>query len=108
MRFPTRVSVLVVVVAIRSSLRLRCSRGSSLDGLDDVLIAGATAQVAVQTIANLFFGGIRIAFDDLLCGHDHSGRAEAALQAVLVPKRFLHGIEMLARQSFDGEHVRAV
>lgn len=50
-----------------------------------------------------------MAVDNLLCGHDHSRSAESALEAVLVPERFLHGIELaIVCQAFHGYDLRAV
>ncbi len=106
MRLPTRSSVFVVVVAM--VLRYAFARQRS-HGVHDVLVAGAAAQIAVETLADFLVGGVRIALDDLLGGHDHSGRAETALQAVLVPEGFLHGIELAAGgESFDGQDLGAV
>src|SRR5579863_59776 len=79
MRLPTRVSVFVVVVAM-----VLCLRRQGSHGIDDVLVAGAAAQIAFKPLADLFVAGIGIALDDLFGGHDHSGSAETALQAVLV------------------------
>src|ERR1700733_376292 len=103
MRLPTRSSVFVVVVAILCLRRQRSNR------VYDVLVAGAAAQITVETCPDLFVAGAGIALDDLFGGHDHAGRTKPALQAVLVPKGFLHGIQLVAgRDSFDGQHLRAV
>src|SRR6266446_1310669 len=88
-RFPTRVSGLAVVVAIglRSCL---CGRSHRVD---DVLIPGAAAKISLQTVPDFFVGRPRIAVENLLRRHDHAGRAEAALQSVLVPEGLLHRVE---------------
>src|SRR5205085_7710228 len=64
-----------------SRLRTSDSRLLSrvLDGLDDVLVAGAAAQVSIEAVAYLFARGRRVAFEQLRGGHDHAGRAVAAL-----------------------------
>src|ERR1700730_2937951 len=104
---PTKVSVLVIVVAM-VSLRLRLCRGG-FHRVDDVLVAGATAQIAVQAVTDLFLARLGIALDNLLDRHDHAGRAETALQPVLVPKGFLYGVQLaVSRQTFDGENIAAV
>src|SRR5262245_33994227 len=54
------------------------------DGLDDVLVAGAAAEVARQRPAHLFLGRIRVGVQQCLGGHHHPGGAEPALQAVLL------------------------
>src|SRR5262249_31298788 len=65
-----------------------------MDGLDDVLVAGASAQVPLEGQSDLRVRGIRIDLEQIDDGHDHAGGAEAALQAVLLVKRLLHGMEV--------------
>src|ERR1044071_7263880 len=89
MRLPTSVSCLMVVVAILRS----CLGGRGFHGFHDVLIAGASAEIAFQSVADFGFGGVGVAVEQLLGGHDHAGRAEAALQSVVVPERLLHGVQ---------------
>ena len=66
--------------------------GSStlLHGLDNILIAGATAQVALQLLANHLFTGIWMAFAQVNRAHDHSGRAKTALQSAF---KDCHGLQ---------------
>ena len=54
--------------------------------------------------------GCGIAFEDLFRNHDHAGRAEAALEGVLVPEGFLHGVQFAVGggEAFDGEDLRAI
>ena len=54
MRLPTSVSVLVMVVAMAYASRLR--RGG-LHRVDDVLIAGAAAEIAFEAVADFVVGG---------------------------------------------------
>src|SRR5258708_40259919 len=83
--------------------------GRGLHGVDDVLVAGAAAEVAFDAVPDLRFGGVRIALEDLFRGHDHAGSAKSALRAVLVPEGFLHGVEFAVDgESFDGEHLAPV
>jgi hypothetical protein len=49
----------------------------------------AAAQVSRQQLANLVVGLEREPLDDLLGGHRHARRTEAALQAVMVPEGLL-------------------
>src|SRR3954453_5483306 len=104
MRLPTRGSVFVIVVAI--ALRPRLRRGGP-DGVYDVLIARAPAEIALEAMPDFVIRRIRMVGQKLLRRHDHARRAEAALQAVLVPEGLLDGVELAVRggQSFDGQDV---
>src|SRR2546423_15699159 len=74
-----------------------------------MLIAGAPAEISFQAVTNFFTRRMRIAIDDLRRGHDHSGRAIAALQSMLLPEAFLHRMQFAIRsQTFDGRDIRAV
>src|SRR4051794_6434924 len=68
--------------------------GRVLHGFDDVDVAGAPAEVAGDRLADLPFAGIRIACQQGRAGEHHARRAEAALQAVLLPETFLNGVEL--------------
>src|SRR5438477_2428645 len=61
-----------------------------LDRLDDVLIAGAAAQISFEPVTNFIARRIGIAINDLTRRDDHSRRAKTTLQAVLLPKAFLN------------------
>src|SRR3954447_22623810 len=52
---------------------------------DDVVIARAAADVAVEGMADLVVRGIGRPGQEVGCGHDHPRRAEPALEAVLLP-----------------------
>ena len=71
----------------------------------DVLIAGAAADIALEAVANLGFGGRRIFRRQRHRCHHHARGAEAALQAVILMKRFLHRMQRVRtarpRQAFD-------
>src|SRR5712692_9837464 len=60
--------------------------------LDDVLVAGAAAQVARQRPADVFLGRVGIGVEQGLGGHHHSGGAEPALQPVLLPEALLQRV----------------
>ena len=71
----------------------------------DVLIAGAAAQIAFELLANdLVREVMALAMDQIDRGHDHAGGAEAALQAVVLAKSFLHRMQRRAvgGQPLDG------
>src|SRR3569832_437074 len=61
-----------------------------LHGLDDVLVARAAADVAVQLLANFRFARVRVPLAQVERAHHHARRAEAALQAVAFLERRLH------------------
>ena len=63
-----------------------------LHGLDDILVTGATAQIAFEQFANFEFAGVGVTLGDVDCAHDHAGRAETALQAVTFFECRLHGV----------------
>src|SRR5829696_2318935 len=68
--------------------------GGVLDGFDDVLVAGAAAEVALKAVADFGFGRVRIVVEEGDRGHDHAGGAVAALEAVHLPEAFLDGVEL--------------
>jgi len=79
------------------------------DGLDDILVAGAAAQVAFDTLTDFFFGWIGIAAKQLHRLHNHTRGAVAALQTVFFPKTFLDWVQFaINRQPFDGRYFRAI
>ena len=59
--------------------------GGSHGGVDQGLVAGAAAEIAllVEPVANLFAGGIGIVLEQDLRADDEAGRAEAALGAAV-------------------------
>jgi hypothetical protein len=80
-----------------------------LDRRHDVVVARAAAQVARQRLADLVLGGLRVVLEQVPGGHDHPGRAVAALQAVLLPEGGLHRVEVpLGADALDGGDSRAV
>jgi hypothetical protein len=67
------------------------------------VVARATAQVAGQGTPDLGFAGVCVLAEQRHDGHDDSGRAEPALEAVLLMKCLLDGMERFAvrRQALD-------
>jgi hypothetical protein len=77
--------------------------GGVLNRFDDVLVAGAAAQIPFEPVANLVHAGIGIPIEYLRGGHDHSRRAVTALQTVLLPESFLHGMQIsVCGHAFNG------
>src|SRR5581483_2855634 len=65
-----------------------------LDGLDDVLVTGAAAEVPRDRPADLVLSGIGVVLQQRGARHHHPGRAEAALQAVLLLESLLDGMQL--------------
>ena len=83
--------------------------GGVEDGLDDVVVAGAAAQVAFEPVAHLFFGRARVVREQSRGGHDHAWRAVAALEAVIVPEGLLQRMQLvLGGEPLDRSQRRAV
>src|SRR3954469_15158062 len=96
-----RTSAIASVISI--PFRLRGGHGAGpdrlggvADGGDDVLVARAAAVVALDRVTDLGVGRVGGAVPQVDRGHDHARRAEAALQAVLLPEGGLHRVEVLA------------
>ena len=72
--------------------------GGVLNGVDDVLVAGAAAEVAGDALADLALRRRRVVFEQRHGRHDHPRRAVAALEAVLLPEAFLQGMQLTVRR----------
>src|ERR1700694_3160975 len=80
-----------------------------LHRLDDVHVAGTAAQVAFQASANLVFGRVWILVQEIRGGHDETGCAVSALQAVLVPESLLERVQLTVfRHALDRREVPAL
>src|SRR4029077_18806577 len=66
-----------------------------LDRLHDVHVAGASAEVAGDRLADLKLARVGIRRDECRRGHHHPGRAETALQAMLLVGSLLDGSELV-------------
>ena len=67
------------------------------------MVSGTAANVTFETFTNILFARIRVLFDKLNGAHYHAGRAETALQAMVLVKRLLHRMQRFcASDSFDG------
>src|SRR5262245_21380155 len=83
--------------------------GRVLDGPDDVVVAGAAAQVSLELVPDLSLARVLVALQDLVGGHDHAGRADPALEPVLLPDALLDGVELaVLGEALDREDVGAV
>src|SRR5580698_6325452 len=63
-------------------------------GNDDVLVAGAAAQIAGNADADVLLGRVRIVAQQLDQRGQDARRAEAALQAMIVAKRLLQRMQL--------------
>src|SRR6266850_1219071 len=78
-----------------------------LHRLDDVHVARTPAEVAFQASPDLILRRVRVLIEEIRGGHDHAGRAVAALESVLVPEGLLQRMQLsIRRHAFDrGEAV---
>ena len=96
-----------VLGAIMRLPRAACPR--RIECLDDVDVAGAAAEVAGDGVANLVVGGLGLLLEESVAGHQHAGRAEAALQPVLLKEALLQRMELAVLfEAFDGHDLAAV
>src|SRR5260370_27415307 len=71
-------------------------------GVDDVRVAGAAAEISAEAFVNLLAARLLLVGEQADRRHDHSRRAEAALQAVTLPESLLHGVQLtVGRETFD-------
>ena len=95
-----------------ASSRDRCllkGFGCGQDGLDDVLVSRAAAQIARHAMAHFFGRGVGVVLQKAVGAHQHAGGAKTALQAVLFVERVLNGVQHAATgQALDGFHVAAL
>ena len=67
--------------------------GRDLHGADDLDVAGAPAEVALEARADLRVGGRRARLEQARRGHDHARGAEPALRATLLEESLLDRME---------------
>src|SRR5215468_4630403 len=98
----------------RKSSRLRWLRPQPLRRVErrghDILIAGATAQIAGNRDPHLLFGRVRIVAQELDERRQNPRRAEAALKAMMLMESLLQGMQLVGRRrdALDGENIMAV
>src|SRR5713226_4073485 len=99
----------LAVAMIALSLLRRHLLGGVLNGLDDIVVARAAAEIAVELVPDLFLRRLGIALEELRRRHDHARRAEAALQPVLLPEGVLDRVQLaVLGHAFDRGDLRAV
>src|SRR5690606_27488580 len=94
--------LLLLPVRRRRFLAPHLRRGV-LDRPDDVVVAGATAQVAFDGVADLVLGGWLLLLEEPDRRHDHPRRAVATLEPVTLPGALLDGVERtVVGEALDG------
>ena len=95
--------------------RRRTMRSGKLVGrgehrADDVVVAGAAAEVAFKALPHLLLGRVRVLRQQAGRCHHHAGRAEAALQAVVLAERLLDDAHraVVGDEALGGGHRAAV
>src|SRR4051794_38498281 len=79
------------------AMRLPLVRGV-LNCVDDVLVAGAAAEVPGEAFADLPFRGLRVVLQQRDGRHDHARRTVTALQAVFFPEALLQRMQVAVRR----------
>ena len=80
-----------------------------MDGVEDLLVPRAAAEVSGQRLADLVVGRIGNPAEELGRRDDESRSAEAALDGTRVGERLLHGVELsVLAQILDGDDLVAV
>src|SRR5580704_5870283 len=84
--------------------------GGVLNGLDDVLVAGAAAEIARNAGADVVFARVRVLLKQPPGAGDHAGSAKPTLQAMHLAKAFLERMQRSIRSSnpLDGDDRGAV
>ncbi len=101
-------------VSCGMSRRFRRLSPQSLRGIerrdDDVLVAGAAAEIARDRDPYLLLGRVRIVAQEFEQGRQHAWRAEAALQAVVLVESLLQRVQFGGRRgdALDREDLVAV
>ena len=77
--------------------------------LDDVLVAGAAAQIGREHVEQILVADVGLALEHADRQHQEARRAEAALQAVVIHEGLLHRMQLVAvGEALDGADLLAV
>src|SRR5450432_3205784 len=105
MRYPGQIFSVAVRWCRSGEIGVRHRLGARRDRQNDVLVAGAAAEIAFELFADGVIAEIvSFAVDHIDRGHDHAGGAETALQAVMLSERLLHRMQggAVGGQALDG------
>ena len=92
-----------------SCLLAHCG-SAGLDRLDDVVIAGAAAEIALEIFSDLLLARAGVGLHQVERRHHHPRRAETALQAVVFAEGVLHRVQGAVGlgDALDGQHLGAL
>ena len=95
------------ILDLRAGVHLLCGE---LHGQDDVVIAGATAEVSGKPLPDLSLCRIGVFRQQIEGRHYHPWCAETALKPMLFPESFLNGMKraVIRRQTFERRDISAV
>ena len=82
-------------------------RSSQRNALDNLFVAGATADIATNGVLDLLLGGLGVLGDQRRTRHDHTGDAKAALHGAHGAKGVHKGLAHVLGQALDGHDVTA-
>src|SRR6185369_1898096 len=78
--------------------------GRVLDGLDDIHVSGAAAEVSGDRVADLVLARARMILEVRVARHEHARRAITALEPVLLHEALLHRMELaVLLETLDGQ-----
>src|SRR5579859_338858 len=76
--------------------RISAPRRRFGDRLDDLVVAGAAAEIAHHPVFDLVLAGVRVAVQQRFRRHDLARRADAALEAAVIDEGLLQRMQLLA------------
>ena len=100
-----------MTVRIVTSATLGKALARQPDGVEDLLVARAPAQVARQRLADLRVARARVSPQQIVAGHDQPGRAEPALHTARLDERPLYLVQAItvsARDPLDGHDIASL
>ena len=100
----------VVVAALQILVDLLFAaehRSGQRNALDNLLVAGAAADVAADGVLDLLLGGLGVLGDERRTRHDHAGDAKTALHGTHGAKGVHKGLAHVLGQALDGHDVAA-
>ena len=80
-------------------------RSCQRNALDDLLVAGAAADVTANGVLDLFLGGLGVLGDERCTCHDHAGDTKTALHGAHGTKGVHKGLAHVLGQALDGHDV---
>ena len=98
----------VVVAALQVLVDLLFAaehRSCQRNALDDLLVAGAAADVTANGVLDLLLGGLGVLSDERRARHDHAGDAKTALHGAHGTKGVHKGLAHVLGQALDGHDV---